>query len=135
VLGVIQLQSSKSKAYSEGTARKLKALEMANIPVWQVLKDDLPDVQTLRSLVLPELQAAQAHSMQHPESEWQATKLEPREVSILRKKSHTKTERWHQVWPSEESRSSAFLDEWGTIEVPPLVIKGAGRSATGFTRG
>jgi Protein of unknown function (DUF2726) len=138
VLGVIQLQSSKAKALSEGTIRKLKALEMAHIPVWQMAKDDLPDVQALRAMVMPELHAAEQHSMQQQESEWAATKVEPREFSVLRKKAEdqaSKPDRWNQAWPTEEARSSAFLDEWGMIEVPPLVVKGSGRSATGFTRG
>jgi Protein of unknown function (DUF2726) len=138
VLGVIQLQSSKSKALSEGTVRKLKALEMAQIPVWQMAKDDLPDVHALRAMVMPELKAAEAHSVQFQDSDWAATKLEPREFSVLRKNKEAqaaKSERWNQAWPTEEARSSAFLDEFGMIEVPPLVVKGSGRSATGFTRG
>lgn len=137
VLGVIQLQSSKAKAFSEGTVRKLKALEMAHIPVWQMARDDLPDVHELRAMVMPELLAAEQHSMQHQDSEWAATKLEPRDFSVLRKKAEgqaAKAHRWDQAWPTEEARSSAFLDEFGMIEVPPLVVKGSGRSATGFTR-
>ncbi len=137
VLGVIQLKSSNSKSYSEGTVRKLKALEMAQIPVWQMAKDDLPDVQTLRAMVMPELQAAEAHSVQHQESVWQPTKLEPQDVSALKKKLHqtsSKPARWNQSWPTEEDRASSFLDEFGMIDVPPLVVKGSGRSATGFTR-
>ncbi len=137
VLGVIQLHSSKAKPPSEGTMRKLKALEMAHIPVWQMAKDDLPDVHTLRAMVMPELQAAEQHSIQHQDSDWAATKLEPREFSVLRKKAENQTakpDRWNQAWPTEEARSSAFLDEWGMIELPPLVAKGSGRSATGFTR-
>jgi hypothetical protein len=133
VLGVIQLQSSKARAVSEGTQRKLKALEMAQIPIWQMAKDDLPDVQTLRAMVMPELQAAEQHSVQHQESEWQATRLEPREAAAAKKQSESN--RWNQAWPTEEARSSVFLDEMGMIEVPPLVVKGSGRSATGFTRG
>lgn len=142
VLGVIQLQSTKSKPHTEGTARKLKTLEIANIPVWQMAKDDWPDVQALRAMVLPELQAAEQHSMQQQESEWQATRLEPRRLNPTGEISPAKSaptqqalDRWDQAWPSEEARSSAFLDELGMIEVPPLVVKGSGRSATGFTRG
>ncbi len=137
VLGVIQLHSTKTKPPSEGTLRKLKALEMAHIPVWQIAKDDLPDVHALRAMVMPELQAAEQHSIQHQDSDWAATKLEPREFSVLRKKTESqnaKPDRWNQAWPTEEARSSAFLDEWGMIELPPLVVKGSGRSATGFTR-
>ena len=68
VLGAIQLQSSKARTPSEGAVRKLKALEMAQIPVWQLAKDDLPDVQALRAMVMPELEAAEQHSLQHQES-------------------------------------------------------------------
>jgi hypothetical protein len=135
VLGVIQLQSSKAKPVSEGTQRKLKALEMAQIPVWLITKDDLPDVQALRAMVMPELQAAEQHSVQHQDSEWQATRLEPRESAAKKMAEAGKSDRWDQAWPTEEARSSAFLDEFGMIEVPPLVVKGSGRSATGFTRG
>jgi Protein of unknown function (DUF2726) len=136
VLGVIQLQSSKPKPTSEGTQRKLKTLQMAQIPVWLITKDDLPDVQALRAMVMPELHAAEQHSVQHQESEWQATRLEPREAAAKKMaESSGKSERWDQAWPTEEARSSVFLDEMGMIEVPPLVVKGSGRSATGFTRG
>jgi Protein of unknown function (DUF2726) len=140
VLGVIQLQSSKAgKPPSEGTERKLKALSMARIPVWPMASEPLPDVQTLRSLVLPELQAAeqhsQLHSQQHDESEWQATRLEPRGTNPKKvapaPAPAPDDERWNQVWPNEEARSSAFLDDMSMIEMPPLVIKGSGRSATG----
>jgi hypothetical protein len=141
VLGVIQLQSSKPKPVSEGTQRKLKALEMSQIPIWQITKDDLPDVQALRAMVMPELQAAEQHSVQHQESEWQATRLEPRRPASAFEQASAKpasskhaVDRWDQAWPSEEARSSVFLDEMGMIEVPPLVVKGSGRTATGFTR-
>ncbi len=140
VLGVIQLQSGKpGRQASEGTQRKLKALEMAQIPIWQITSDDLPDTKTIRAMVMPELQAAEQHSqmmsMQHPESEWQATRLELREANVPKKKSSTaKPDRWDQAWPTEEARSSVFLDEMGMIEVPPMVTKGSGRAATGFTR-
>jgi Protein of unknown function (DUF2726) len=147
VLGVIQLISSKkggSSSQSEGTQRKLKSLEVAQIPVWQIAADPLPDVQNLRFMVLLELQAAEEHSQQHsPESEWQATRLEPR-VSKTSTNTNPFTQpkkpapiddtRWNQAWPSEDARSSEFLDEFGMIELPPLVVKGSGRSATGFTR-
>lgn len=142
VLGAIQLQSSKARTPSEGAVRKLKALEMAQIPVWQLAKDDLPDVQALRAMVMPELEAAEQHSLQHQESEWQATRFEARrpasafESSVANAASKKSSAgRWDQAWPKEEARSSVFLDEMGMIEVPPLVIKGSGRSATGFTRG
>ena len=145
VLGVIQLQASKGKPMSEGTQRKVKALEMAQIPVWSLAKDDLPDAQALRAMVIPELQAAEQHSVQYQEggqeSEWQATRLEPRRpasatVPIRKPPSNQQQlDRWDQAWPTEENRSSEFLDEFGMIEVPPLVVKGSGRSATGFTRG
>lgn len=151
VLGVILLQSNvaaiKGKPASEGTQRKIKALEMAQIPVWQLAKDDLPDAQALRAMVIPELQAAEQHSMQHQdagqESVWQATRLEPRRPASAfespmpsPKTSSAKLapDRWDQEWPTEEARSSEFLDEFGMIELPPLVTKGSGRSATGFTR-
>ena len=150
VLGVIQLQSSKGKAISEGAQRKVKALEMAQIPVWLIAKDDLPDAPALRALVMPELQAAVQHSQQHSPSEesvWQATKLEPRQVAAPWNPMATPSEsaqaklsplplsdRWDQVWPTEDARSSDFLDEFGMIEVPPVTAKGSGRSATGFTR-
>ena len=147
VLGVIQMQSNKAKAMSEGTQRKLKALEMAQIPVWQLANDALPDIHALRAMVLPELQAAAAHSQQHASDEelvWQATRLEPRRPAtafepalspMQSAKAKLISERWDQAWPTEEARSSEFLDELGMIEVPPLVVKGSGRSATGFTRG
>jgi hypothetical protein len=145
VLGVIQLQASKGKPLSEGTQRKIKALEMAQIPVWSLAKDDLPDSQALRAMVIPELQASAQHSVQHlegsQESEWQATRLEPRRTASALKpirkppSNQQPLDRWDQAWPTEENRSSEFLDEFGMIEVPPLVVKGSGRSATGFTRG
>jgi Protein of unknown function (DUF2726) len=138
VLGVIHLHSNKSKAFSEGTQRKLKALEWAQIPVWILATDDLPDAVKLRSLVIPELQASLLHSIQHPDPEWEATRLElPRELAPVARKPEalaSKPGRWNQIRPTEEARSSDFLDEWGMIEVPPLVVKGRGRSATGFTR-
>ena len=143
VLGVIALHSGKqNKAASEGTQRKFKALEMAQIPIWSLNINDLPDAKAMRALVMPELEAAEQHSqmlsMQHAESEWQATRLELREnapAAQKKKPSSTKPDRWDQAWPTEEARSSVFLDEMGMIEVPPLVVKGSGRSATGFTRG
>jgi hypothetical protein len=146
VLGVIALQSSKTnKQSSEGAQRKIKALEMAQIPIWSLNINDLPDIKALRAMVMPELQAAEQHSQmlaQLPESEWQATQLEPRRPASAFEPTAVKSpaapkvgSRWDQAWPSEEARSSAFLDEFGMIEVPPLVIKGSGRSATGFTRG
>jgi hypothetical protein len=153
VLGVIQLNNPKSKkssTTSEGTQRKLNALESAQIPVWQIDVDPMPDADTLRTMILPELQAAEQHSQQHAieaESEWQATRLEPRRPSSAfepsaattqasrAKEIKAKLDRWDQAWPSEEARSSEFLDEFGMIELPPLVVKGSGRSATGFTRG
>ncbi len=141
VLGVIQLQSAKNtRVASEGTQRKLKALEMAQIPMWQFDGDDLPDTKAIRAMVMPQLQAAEQHSqmmsLQQPESEWQATRMELRESNVPKKKSSTtKPDRWDQVWPSEEARSSVFLDEMGMIEVPPIKTKGSGRAATGFTRG
>lgn len=148
VLGVIQLHSStgKNKPATEGTQRKLKALEMAQIPVWQLAKDDLPDAQMLRAMVMPELQASAEHSQQHAsgeESVWQATRLEPRRPAAAFEpaispaqsaKAKLSSNRWDQEWPTEEARSSEFLDEFGMIELPPLVTKGSGRSATGFTR-
>jgi hypothetical protein len=136
VLGVMQLQSSKAKTTSPGTQRKVTTLQMAQIPVWFINNDDLPNVQTLREMVMPELQAAEQHSVQHPESDWEATRLELRDSAAMRLGSdNDKSDRWDQAWPTEEARPSAFLDEMGMIEVPPLVIKGSGRSATGFTRG
>lgn len=149
VLGVIQLHNPKSKRaanVSEGTQRKLKALESAQIPVWQIATDPLPDVTSLRSMVMPQLQAAEEHSqmmsVQHDESEWEATRFEARRPASAFEPSPTsakstapKQDRWNQAWPSEEARSSEFLDEFGMIELPPLVVKGSGRSATGFTRG
>jgi Protein of unknown function (DUF2726) len=145
VLGVIQLTSSKQRAsssQSEGMLRKLRSLEVAQIPVWQIAADPLPDVQGLRAMVLPELQAAEEHSQQQVEAEWQHTQLEPRRPATAfdpvtltpAKSAPPKLERWDQAWPSEEARSSEFLDEFGMIELPPLVVKGSGRSATGFTR-
>ncbi len=147
VLGVIQLHLGKTKAMSEGTQRKMKALEMAQIPVWQLTSDDLPDVHALRAMVLPELHAAAEHSQQHASDEelvWQATRLEPRRPATAFEpalspaqsaKAKLSSQRWDQAWPTEEARSSEFLDEMGMIEVPPLIVKGSGRSATGFTRG
>ncbi|MFM7330587.1 MAG: hypothetical protein ACKO1L_02830 [Brachymonas sp.] len=83
-------------------------------------------------------------SMQHEESEWQATKFEARRPASAFEPSTpaakpvkaqaAQEDRWNQAWPSEEARSSEFLDEFGMIELPPLVVKGSGRSATGFTR-
>ena len=148
VLGVIQLQSSKGKPISEGVQRKLKALEMAQIPVWLIAKDDLPDAPALRAMVMPELQASAQHSQQHgvaEESVWQATKLEPRQaatpwnpMATPREKAQAKlspmSDRWDQAWPTEDARSSDFLDEFGMIEVPPVIAKGSGRTGTGFTR-
>lgn len=147
VLGVIQLLPSKGKQVNEGTQRKLKALEMAQIPVWLIAKDDLPDAQALRAMVMPELKAATAHSQQQlgaEESVWQATKQEPRRPAAFnpmathgepaKAKLSPMSERWDQDWPTEDARSSDFLDEFGMIEVPPLIIKGSGRTATGFTR-
>ncbi len=138
VLGVIELRANRTQSLSEGTQRKLKALELAQIPVWLLALDDLPDAQKLRALVIPELQASQLHSMQHPESDWEATRHEPpRELAAPVRKIETvvsKPSRWNQVWPREEARSSDFLDEGGMIEIPPLVVKGRGRTATGFTR-
>lgn len=139
VLGVIQLHSGKAgRQVSEGALRKLKTLEMADIPVWQIDKSKLPDVQAIRAMVMPELQAAEQHSLQHPESEWQATRVEPLEPVTPKKRMEAmvaKPNRWNQAWPTEEARSSEFLDEMGMIAVPPLVVKGSGRTATGFTRG
>jgi hypothetical protein len=96
-------------------------------------------------MVIPELQAAEQHSVQHPdggqESVWQATRLEPRRPASASEPIRQpptggkQLDRWDQAWPTEENRSSEFLDEFGMIEVPPLVVKGSGRSATGFTRG
>ncbi len=146
VLGVIQLTGSKQRAsssQSEGMLRKLKSLEMAQIPVWQIAVDPLPDVQALRAMVLPELNAAEEHSHQQADSEWQATRLEPRPAQTSpntnpftqpKKPAPIDDARWNQAWPSEDARSSEFLDEFGMIELPPLVVKGSGRSATGFTR-
>ena len=148
VLGAIQLQSSKGKPTSEGTQRKLKALEMSQITVWMVAKDDLPDAAAMREMVMPALQAAAAHSQQHAGSEesvWQATKLEPRRPATAfnpmathgesaKAKLSPMSDRWDQAWPTEDARSSDFLDEFGMIEVPPVTSKGAGRAATGFTR-
>jgi hypothetical protein len=138
VLGVIQLQSSKpGRQASEGTLRKIKALEMAQIPVWQIAGNDLPDAKALREMVMPQLQAAeqhsQQHSVQHAESEWEATRMELREATVpaAKKKPEPANDRWNQPWPNEEARSSVFLDEMGMIEVPPLKIKGSGRAATG----
>lgn len=148
VLGVIQLSSGKQgKSTSEGTQRKIKALEMAQIPIWPLNINDLPDTKALRAIVMPELQAAEQHSqmlsVQHAESEWQATQFEARRpASAFEPKaqkpasaSTTGKTRWDQAWPTEEARSSEFLDEMGMIELPPLVVKGSGRTATGFTRG
>jgi hypothetical protein len=148
VLGVIQLSSGKQgKSTSEGTQRKIKALEMAQIPIWPLNINDLPDSKALRAIVMPELQAAEQHSqmlsVQHAESEWQATQFEARRpASAFEPKaqkpasaSATGKTRWDQAWPTEEARSSEFLDEMGMIELPPLVAKGSGRTATGFTRG
>lgn len=138
VLGVIELRAHRTQSLSEGTQRKLKALELAQIPVWLLAVDDLPDAQKLRALVIPELQASQLHSMQHPESDWEATRHEPpRELASHVRKPEalaSKPNRWNQAWPREEARSSDFLDEGGMIEIPPLVVKGRGRTATGFTR-
>jgi hypothetical protein len=152
VLGVIQLHNPKSKKaanVSEGTQRKLRVLESAEIPVWQIAADPLPDVPSLREMVIPQLQAAEEHSqmmsIQHAESEWQATRFEARRPASAFEPSKPPAKpasaqpvhenRWNQAWPSEEARSSEFLDEFGMIELPPLVVKGSGRSATGFTRG
>jgi Protein of unknown function (DUF2726) len=147
VLGVIQLSSGKGKSISEGTQRKMKALEMAQIPIWPLNINDLPDAKALRAIVMPELQAAEQHShmlsVQHAESEWQATQFEARRPASAFEPSAQKPAsaatpgktRWDQAWPTEEARSSEFLDEFGMIELPPLVAKGSGRSATGFTRG
>jgi hypothetical protein len=148
VLGVIALASGKaSKSVSEGTQRKMKALEMAQIPVWPLNINDLPDAKALRAMVMPELQAAEQHShmlsVQHAESEWQATQFEARRPASAFEPSAQKpgsatapaSPRWDQAWPQEEARSSEFLDELGMIELPPLTTKGSGRSATGFTRG
>lgn len=149
---VEQPQIQKSSATSEGTQRKLHTLEAAQIPVWQIAYDPLPDAANLREMVLPELEAAHEHSVQHaasPESVWQATQFEPRrpasafepspataaKTAPVREAEPAKADRWDQAWPSEEARSSEFLDEFGMIELPPLVVKGSGRSATGFTRG
>lgn len=137
VLGVVQLRSRRSKSLSEGTQRKLKTLELAQIPVWPIAPDDLPDVNAMRALVIPELQAAHLHSVQHPESEWQATRLETRAAPLGERKPEAlapKPGRWNQAWPTEEARSSDFLDEAGMIEIPRLVVKGSGRTARGFTR-
>jgi hypothetical protein len=150
VLGVILVAPKKGRALSEGMQRKIKALEMAQIPVWQLAADPLPDVKTLRALVTPELEAAHDHSVQHsvmedsPPSEWQATQLEHRRPASAFEPGLPKAAtasvalkpnpRWDQAWPTEEARSSEFLDEMGMIELPPLVIKGSGRAATGFTR-
>jgi hypothetical protein len=140
VLGVFHLQSAKSKkTTSEGTQRKLKALEMAQIPIWHLPAEEIPDAKTIRSIVLPELQAAEQHSQMisvlNAEPEWQATRMEPRAKLEKKSAEADKSDRWDQEWPSEESRSTSFLDQFGMIEVPPLVVKGSGRSATGFTRG
>jgi hypothetical protein len=138
VLGVVQLRPSRSKSVSEGTQRKLKTLEFAQIPVWLLAADDLPDTNAMRALVIPELQAAQLHSVQHPDTEWQATRLETRAAPLGERKPEAlapKPGRWNQAWPNEEARSSDFLDEAGMIEIPPLVVKGSGRTARGFTRG
>jgi Protein of unknown function (DUF2726) len=137
VLGVIQLNSSKLKTNSEGTQRKIKALEMAQIPVWQFSKDDLPDTRAIREMVMIELLASGQHSVQNNGIPWQATQIEPhknRDSEQQLPKTDAKENRWNQPWPSEDARSSAFLDEFGMIEVPPLVVKGSGRTATGFTR-
>ncbi len=149
VLGVIQLYNPKSKSAaspSEGSLRKIKALESAQIPVWQMASDPLPDVTALREMVMPELQAAHEHSqmmsIQQAEPEWQPTQLEPQAAHDIASKAKSSPaqsvlhneDRWNQAWPSEEARSSEFLDEFGMIELPPLVVKGSGRSATGFTR-
>lgn len=146
VLGVIQLHLSKGKPMSEGTQRKLKALEMSQISVWLIAKDDLPDAQAFRAMVMPQLQAATEHSQQHTsveESVWQATKLEPRRPATVLNpmathgesaKAKLGSDRWDQAWPTEDERSSDFLDQFGMIEVPPVTAKGSGRSATGFTR-
>jgi hypothetical protein len=136
VLGVIQLHASKTKTTSEGTQRKIKALEMAQIPVWQIAKDDLPEVRTIRDMVMIELLASGQQSVQKNGLPWQATHIEPNETKdAAQQLPNLEAEnRWNQPWPSEDARSSAFLDEFGMIEVPPLVVKGSGRTATGFTR-
>jgi hypothetical protein len=148
VLGVIQLHSStgKNKPATEGSQRKIKALEMARIPVWLLAKDDLPDTQALRAMVMPELQASAEHSQLHPDIEgpvWQPTRFEqsrptstfePMLSPAQSAKAKLPSERWDQAWPVEEARSSEFLDEFGMIEVPPLATTGSGRTATGFTR-
>jgi Protein of unknown function (DUF2726) len=140
VLGVFHLQSTKSKkAASEGTMRKLKTLEMASIPIWHIAAEEIPDAKTLRTMVLPELKAAEQHSQMlselNAEPAWQATRSEPRPKPVTPTPEESKSERWDQDWPSDDTRSTSFLDQFGMIEVPPLVIKGSGRSATGFTRG
>jgi Protein of unknown function (DUF2726) len=140
VLGVFHLQSAKpKKTTSEGTQRKLKALEMAQIPIWHLPAEELPDAKTIRSMVLPELQAAEQHSQMisvlNAEPEWQATRMEPRPKVEKKPAEAEKSDRWDQEWPSEDTRSTSFLDQFGMIEAPPLVVKGSGRSATGFTRG
>jgi Protein of unknown function (DUF2726) len=140
VLGVFHLQSAKSKkSASEGTARKLKALQMAKIPIWSIDAEEIPDAKTLRTMVLPELQAAEQHSQMlsemNAEPDWQATLSEPRPKPTPLTPEDAQSDRWDQDWPSEDTRSTSFLDQFGMIEVPPLVIKGSGRSATGFTRG
>jgi hypothetical protein len=130
VLGVIQLQSSKAKPSSEGTLRKFQALEMAQIPIWQIAKDDLPDTRTVRDMVLLELLASGQHSVQNNGLPWQATHIDPNDTKDAAQQQQPELKaaenRWNQPWPS---------DEFGMIEVPPLVVKGSGRSATGFTRG
>jgi hypothetical protein len=146
VLGVVQLNSV-TKSASDGSERKLKTLSLAKIPVWELRATELPSVEALRAMVLPELQAAEQHSQMFPmspESEWKPTELMPRgKISGPGGKPGIKgveaveleDERWNQAWPTEDARPSAYLDDLDMIEVPPIVTKGSsGAAVTGFTR-
>ncbi|NJM44342.1 MAG: DUF2726 domain-containing protein [Brachymonas sp.] len=122
VLGVIQLNNPKSKkssATSEGTQRKLHTLEAAQIPVWQIAYDPLPDAANLREMVLPELEAAHEHSVQHaasPESVWQATQFEPRRPASAFEPSPAtaaKTAPVREAEPAKADRWESSLAERG----------------------
>ncbi len=146
VLGVVQLVSV-TKSVSDGSERKLKTLSLAKIPVWELRASELPTVEALREMVLPQLQAAEQHSQMFPmsaESEWKPTELMPRGKSLGPgglpgikgvETVELEDERWNQAWPTEDARPSAYLDDMEMIDVPPIVVKSSsGAAATGFTR-
>jgi hypothetical protein len=135
VLGAVQLSSS-AKRDSEGTQRKLKTLALAKIPVWQMKPGELPNIDSIRLMVMTELAAAEQHSQLHSqqgESEWQATELQPRVKTGNAtmpgvEAVELEEDRWNQPWATEDARPSAYLDEFEMIEVPQLVHKGSART-------